>query len=50
MAKVTLDTVKETIKLMDELNGTEHYSTIDWENPSTELPAFLTDKKDDKND
>ena len=50
MAKVTIETVKETIKLMDELNGTDHYNNIDWDNPSTELPTFLTDKKDDKRD
>ena len=50
MAKVTIETVKETIRVLDELNGTDHYNTIDWNNPSTELPAFLTEKKDDKND
>lgn len=50
MQKVTLESVKQTIKLMDKLNGTNHYNSIDWDNPSTKLPDFLTDNKDKKDD
>lgn len=50
MAKVTKESVKEMIKVLDELNGTDHYNTIDWNDPSTEIPDFLTEKKDDKKD
>jgi|AGFS01.1.fsa_nt_gi hypothetical protein len=50
MAKVTIETVKETIRVLDEINGTNHYNEIDWDNPSTKLPDFLSDKKDDKKD
>lgn len=48
MSKVTIESIKEHIKLLDDINGTDYYNTIDWENPSTELPAFLTNKEDKK--
>lgn len=50
MKKVTLETIKESIRLMDEINGSNHYDNIDWDNPTAELPAFLIPKEDDKKD
>lgn len=50
MKKQTIETLKETIRLMDEIDGTDYYNTIDWDNPGKDLPAFLTDKKDEKKD
>ena len=45
MQKVSIETVKEIIKIMDEMNGTDYNDRIDWNNPNN-IPDFLKKEHD----
>lgn len=45
MKPMTKESVKEHVLMLDKVNGTDYHNSIDWDNPSTELPDFLKSKE-----